>query len=269
MTTTTTPVTIITVDTRERSLFAELARTEVADADLRVAALDVGDVTISVSYDDEEESRKKTIIIERKTLSDLCASIKDGRYREQKARMLGVIRSSSTKTRLTYVIEGTASFGNGLRDAAQSSGLGASALQTCVVKTLYRDGIDVVFTRDVADTAEFVRAAARVWSSCSSSDAASAPCCSEALLRQQAASKPRRADNLDPRTCYLAQLCQVPGISCTIANTIAERWPGMQDLFSQLSPLSEAERVSMLAACPRLGPKSARRIVSFLFPSAV
>ena len=32
-----------------------------------------------------------TIILERKTMKDLAASIKDGRYKEQKARMLAAI----------------------------------------------------------------------------------------------------------------------------------------------------------------------------------
>ena len=58
--------------------------------------LDLGD--IQFKYQDQI-----IFIIERKTLQDLADSIKSGRYREQRVRLLQTISPSS---RILYLIEG-------------------------------------------------------------------------------------------------------------------------------------------------------------------
>ena len=68
----------ITIDAREKDLFAmcSLLNNDNNNITLKCEQLALGDSIIG-----------ENVIIERKTLTDLAASIKDGRYREQSFRL--------------------------------------------------------------------------------------------------------------------------------------------------------------------------------------
>lgn len=65
--------------------------------------LPVGDIWIAVDQE-TKEIREHGLIIERKSVADLEASILDGRYREQRSRLLSY--SSEKKAHPIYIIEG-------------------------------------------------------------------------------------------------------------------------------------------------------------------
>ena len=65
----------IKVDIREKDLYTLISNKTKAEYE----NLTLGDIVISV--------KNELVIIERKTLKDLAASIKDGRYREQSFRL--------------------------------------------------------------------------------------------------------------------------------------------------------------------------------------
>lgn len=66
---------------------------------IEIKSLDLGDYIL---YDEENE--KNIIIIERKSLADLEASIKDGRYNEQSYRLS---QNSLVNHNIYYLIEGS------------------------------------------------------------------------------------------------------------------------------------------------------------------
>jgi len=81
------PLTIL-VDSREAKLkkyFVSGTRSN-QSALVSFQGLDIGDVQLRSSETDEI-----MYIIERKSISDFYSSINDGRYREQKARILGSV----------------------------------------------------------------------------------------------------------------------------------------------------------------------------------
>ena len=92
---------IIKIDTREQDLFSKCESTissVLKFADIKVVSqtLPLGDIIINDGTND-------CIIIERKTLSDLAASIKDGRYEEQSYRLNGLNHHNHN---IIYLIEG-------------------------------------------------------------------------------------------------------------------------------------------------------------------
>jgi ERCC4-type nuclease len=92
---------IIKIDTRETDLFSKCPSTIEAipkfkDIKLISETLPLGDIIINDGNND-------CIIIERKTLSDLAASIKDGRYEEQSYRLNGLQHHNHN---IIYLIEG-------------------------------------------------------------------------------------------------------------------------------------------------------------------
>ena len=92
---------LIKIDTREQELFTKCESTiasnlKFTDIKLVSETLPLGDIIINDGTND-------CIIIERKTLRDLAASIKDGRYEEQSYRLNGLQHSNHN---IIYLIEG-------------------------------------------------------------------------------------------------------------------------------------------------------------------
>ena len=90
---------IIKIDNRERKLITlmnALKKDLGYNFDIVVEVLDLGDIIIC---DDNVEK----LIIERKSLSDLAASLKDGRYSEQSFRLNGMKIHNHN---IVYLIEG-------------------------------------------------------------------------------------------------------------------------------------------------------------------
>ena len=81
------------IDNRERDLIQKF---DILNIQIEKKNLDIGDIHIC-------SDEKLLVIIERKTYDDLSTSIKDGRYKEQKNRM---IHSISSNVRKIYLFEG-------------------------------------------------------------------------------------------------------------------------------------------------------------------
>lgn len=231
--------------------------------------LDVGDALVVLAEEGGEEG-STLVIAERKTLPDLCASIKDGRYREQKARLLEQARLQGAAA--VYIIEGYEGFGAGLRGAATRGGLHPAALQTCVCQMTFRDGIRVMFTRDVPDTAECLLALwRRAHKPSSFGPGASAGRATEegspavSAVSTALLVHAKRGRNISPPLCFRMQLCQIPGVSEKIAGSIAAHWRTMAAFYARMGPLDVEARVRALMEVPLVGNKNARTIEGFMF----
>jgi ERCC4-type nuclease len=241
----------IVVDTRERDLPKALEAAGCTG--LTVKPLDIGDIEVWIQG-------KRTLVVERKSLSDLAASVKDGRYAEQKARMLA--SGVNHDIIVMYVVE-VGSFASAFAfDERMKQGIGglpAATLQSCVVSMLM--DARVAMTRDVADTAAFVlRAAKRLMKH---QGAASYAHC--AAVASVVSSKKR--ENLDPAACFRHQMVQLPGVSVKLARVLCDKFGSMSQLYSQLTPMAPSERVAAFAALPLIGPKKAAQLEAFMFCS--
>jgi len=106
-----------------------------------VKMLPIGDLWIGVK---DEEIQEGSVIAERKTVMDFEASFLDGRYREQRTRLLAYC--SEKKAKPFYIIEG--SF-----DRPQQR-LEKKALWKLLTRLALRYGIGLFFTRSLEETAE-------------------------------------------------------------------------------------------------------------------
>ena len=101
------------IDCRERHLI------ELFEGDCTTKALDIGDILIT------DENEKVYCIIERKSIKDLNASLKDGRYKEQKHRLI----NNFNKKHILYILEDYVSF----------ESLDDKKLESAVIHSLFRD----------------------------------------------------------------------------------------------------------------------------------
>jgi ERCC4-type nuclease len=251
---------MLKVDVRESALWSSLEGKAVARPMQRMA-LDLGDVWVeSVPPESLDPAAPSVFVFERKTLADLAASIKDGRYREQKARLL----THYAPRRITYIIEG-----GGMRwlRAGSANGLAHSVYQGAVFHTLYRDGAHVVFTKDVDETADFLLAFAGKLAADPAKFDASGGAASPCVVALQGLKRCKMA-NIDAAACYRMQLCQLPHISSKIADAIATAYPSMPQLIAALQPLSPAARVAALVKLPLVGKKKAEAVIHMLWSEA-
>jgi len=235
---------MLIVDCRESALLDAL-RTE--SCEVISKSLEIGDIII--------EHENVSLVFERKTFPDLVASIKDGRYKEQKTRLLSHFAPKS----ITYILEGMPSL---LNDNETYFGIRASAITSTAVYSMYRDGIHVYHSKNVLDTARWLALVAKKVTAHPEKFAA---CSVDSAYVHHVKAKSCKIDNIDPRTCYILQLCQIPHVSQKIASAIADKYGTLQMLLSALTCIDSNEaRIAMLRAIPLVGPKKAEMIIKYL-----
>ena len=109
--------------------------------EISVERLDLGDISI---WNEEEE----LLLLERKQLSDLASSIKDGRYAEQSYRLNGY---SLHNHNIIYLVEGNISY-----YSDKWSKVKPGTLYTTMFSIQYFKGFSLVRTFDITETAEFI-----------------------------------------------------------------------------------------------------------------
>ncbi len=138
---------IIKVDNREQELLKQIQNLVLfipAFKQLKVetVALPLGDIIIS---DDNEDK----LIIERKCLNDLLASIKDGRYEEQSYRLNGLNHHNHN---IYYLIEGDVNKANRFKD----NNIEKLTLYSAMFSLNYFKGFSVMRTFSMEETAIFI-----------------------------------------------------------------------------------------------------------------
>jgi len=136
------------LDDREHGL--RLLLSEEAFPSIHLA---VGDIWIGV--DENQEIREFGLVIERKSVADFEASILDGRYREQRSRLLSY--TSEKKAHPIYIIEGSMNRHGEVR-------LQKSALMKHLTRLALRYHITVFQTASKQETAELCQLLAEQWS---------------------------------------------------------------------------------------------------------
>lgn len=126
----------IILDSREHQLIEEFRGD---DIEITVKQLNIGDIVIS--YDSQIK-----IIFERKTISDLISSIKDGRHREQKFRMSEFQKATNCK--IIYIYEGDLDFNGGTTNPSSVNG--------SFINTIFRDDIQIINTKNLKATKSFL-----------------------------------------------------------------------------------------------------------------
>jgi ERCC4 domain len=245
----------IIVDYREAKLLEHLGQLLPSGHTPVTSNLDIGDVLI--------KGDGFTLLFERKTASDLAASIKDRRYSEQKARILSTLPPYAC----TYVLEGCA-LG---QSTSPSPHMTQSVYEGAVIHTMYRDKMHVVTTKDVHATAAFI---CSVLGKCLANphyfkqnlhSIQSGGACPSSDYVATLKHKTKKSENIDKYTCYILQLCQIPGISSTIAKEIATIYPTYAILIKTLNDCETyKEKMGALTMIKMIATKKARTIIDYI-----
>jgi ERCC4-type nuclease len=157
---------MIIIDTREAKLIELIKSTSTLKIPYLVENLQIGDIIIRYQFDENSSSKTYNIILERKCITDMIASIKDGRYKEQKIRLQSEVAKntkttpsttlsttlsitlSTTQTIIAYILEGSQ---NELRLPQDKTMLNGS-----IISSLFRDKIPILRTYTLQETLDII-----------------------------------------------------------------------------------------------------------------
>lgn len=236
----------ILIDSRESNLYNDIINRDLDiytnKIEFNKNNIDIGD--INIKYRDIE------YIFERKTINDLISSIHDGRYREQKARMI----DNYDNKRITYIIEGD--------DILSSKTYNKSkVLQSTYLNILFRDNIRLVFTKNVNETATLILSLSiKIIENPENFNNISN---NNTTYTDHLKLKKKKIENIDEKTCYLMQLSQIPYISNTIAKNISNIYPSMTSLILALNEVDDKNKE--LCKIEGIGKEKASYIIKYLF----
>ena len=160
------------------------------------------------------------VIFERKTLADLAASIRDGRYKEQSFRLIETAASTGFNTHhIVYIIEGDLA-----RYDERHTQITKTALQSAMVSLMYYKGFSVVRTMNVGETADFIlHFADKV---AKEGPLSVADTTATVTAYSEVSAKKEKRDYITRENIGEIMLSQVPGISAKMAAAILAKYGG-------------------------------------------
>ena len=226
-------------DNRERDLIPLLPN-------VFVRALPVGDIWIGLSG---ENVQVGSLVIERKAIADFEASIKDGRYREQRVRLL--THCQETGARPLYIIEGAI-------DRPNAGRFGGNTLRKFLHRLQIRYGVAVIHTDSLEGTANICQVLLDQWNTdkdvFKAEDGAKKDYASSVTIN-------KRGNKEDPKVFASMVLQQCPGVSAAIAKAILGKAATLTSVWAltekdmAIIPVTEKRKV---------GPALAKRLWTLL-----
>jgi ERCC4-type nuclease len=245
----------LVIDMRERELELELDKTK--SIRFKVEQLDLGDIVFRKGTD-------VILIIERKTVNDLKASICDGRGREQKARLLN---SGIQRDRVMYLIEGN------LDKSLDSkvSGLPVSTLVGSLINTQLRDNIKVYKTASMRETGEFIIKLLDKLNK-DGDDYFREGEQKISASEYSATLKKKKKANMTAEVWFISQLALIPQVTEKISEVIVKKYKNVMVLLEEYNKTPEHLKAKLLSDLKysitngkerRIGDKISERIYKF------
>lgn len=189
------------------------------------------------------------LLFERKTIDDLLASIKDGRYKNQK---INLFQAGYIPQQICFIIEGNIEYSTQHTNNLKS-------IQSSIINTMLRDQIKVFFTKSLNETSMLILSIFQKvkdkptdyiidkFSEVSSTD-------DKVIITSN---KSNSKSNI-----FRAMLCQIPGISQKIALCINKEYSTINEFYTILSPLNKDERKKKLESIKTVDDKGKSRKIS-------
>jgi ERCC4-type nuclease len=238
---------IVKVDVREQDLLQQINQLLIniplfKNIIVKSESLPIGDIIISNEKEDK-------LIIERKSISDLMASIKDGRYEEQSYRLNG---SHYHNHNIIYLIEGDVNRSNRFK-TDNSIGSEKLTIYSAMFSLNYYKGFSVFRSFSLTETATIICNMAYKLAK----DETKQPFYQNTFEKKETDKetnketdketdkemcdknyvnvvKKVKKENITTENIDEIMLCQIPGISAITALTIIEKYKSISNLIKEL-----------------------------------
>jgi len=283
---------IIKIDNRETELI-KLCKHYVEiipnykELQIIVETLALGDVIICGNNKEEK------ILIERKSLSDLAASIKDGRYEEQSYRLNG---SPFHNHNIIYLIEGDIHKMNQYQSNMFQQKIDKSTLYSCIVSLNFLKGFSVLRSFNLDETSMMICNMAYKINKSEKDNKLPYYSNHKILSNNEGENenedgndnengndksnissknycsviKKVKKENITPENISEIMLCQIPGISSTTAIAIMKKFNTISNLIIQLklepNILKDLSYINEKGLTRKISKTVIENIIKFLYP---
>jgi len=230
--------------------------------------LPIGDIILC-----DAKTNEPQIIFERKSLYDLAASIKDGRYNEQSYRLDQLPQHNHT---IVYLIEGDLASYN-----EQRGRMTKKTLNSALMSLFFYKGFSVIRTMSLHETSELIydfadkydkelprrgfyhQSLESVESQSQSLESLESQSLeSQSLEQTDTMSQPKekhycevmkikkeKSENITPQNIGEIMLCNIPGISHKTAIAIMEKYTSLGNLFDELKKIAKPNDPKSISHC--------------------
>jgi ERCC4-type nuclease len=244
----------IIIDERERDLY-DVLQNNMGIIPIEKTVLTLGDILLTnndgLESDNANLLDKPILIFERKTIADLLASIKDGRYEEQSYRLIHT--SQISLHNIVYIIEGTMA---NLRNPNERQ-----LVLSAITSLNYFKGFSVFRTQSVIETGVLIKSMAEkidrdlkkgkipiyLSAGIDSNDdmstatvTATVNTAANVVTPYCSVVKKVKKDNITTKNIGEIVLCQIPGISSVTAVAIMSRFSSFLDFIDTIRNNSAA-----------------------------
>jgi ERCC4-type nuclease len=203
------------VDNREPKEIITILQSRIENISLE--NLEVGDYVI------QNSNNQPVMIFERKSLSDLIASIKDGRYNEQSLRLS---ECEVNNRSIYYIIEGnTMNFCNRQNETTQKM------LFSSMLSISSKKGFSLLNTNGFIETAEFI---VRFYNKVSTDKPLQQDQLENTEIKYSNVIKTSKKANITKNNINEIMISQIPGISPVVAGVIMEKYSNIINLVNSL-----------------------------------
>ena len=249
----------IIIDERETSLYDKcseiLSKNDNSNVQITKRVLHLGDIAFHLHVssadatteisDNPNPNPKEIILFERKSLTDLLASIKDGRYKEQSHRLVNA--SPLIAHNIVYIIEGIYTTLKNPADKAK--------ILSCITSLNFFKGFSILKTASLNETAEYLIAISQkivrdlregkplpqinkpcrtIPDESGSGSAADAATVEVSAVDYCSVVKQVKKENVTRENIGEIVLCQIPGISSVTATAIMKHFENFSDFYGKL-----------------------------------
>lgn len=203
------------VDNREPKEIITILQSRIENISLE--NLELGDYVI------QNSDNQPVMIFERKSLSDLIASIKDGRYNEQSLRLS---ECEVNNRNIYYIIEGnTMNFCNRQNETTQKM------LFSSMLSISSKKGFSLLNTNGFIETAEFI---VRFYNKVSTEKPLQQDQLENTEIKYSNVIKTSKKANITKNNINEIMISQIPGISSVVAGAIMEKYSNIINLVNSL-----------------------------------
>lgn len=234
---------LIKIDVRERDLIEQINKQIVnyPNIQVEVTTLPLGDIILTNNANNDNND---LVILERKSVADLAASIKDGRYEEQSYRLNGLDFHNHN---IIYLIEGDISKFGSFNDKHIKN-----TLYSAMFSVNYYKGFSLMRSFNLVETATIICNMANklqkeldkgkqgYYNSNKSVN-------NENIINEStnvdkdyvSVVKKVKKDNITPDNIGEIMLCQIPSISSTTALAVLQKFKTIVELIKQIELCGE------------------------------
>tara|TARA_B110000208_G_scaffold49653_1_gene65496 strand:- start:168 stop:935 length:768 start_codon:yes stop_codon:yes gene_type:complete len=178
------------------------------------------------------------VIIERKTITDYASSIKDGRLREQKKRLLANRENSF----IIYLVEGDLTKDN---KSFRYNRVEKNTIVSSIINTMMRDNINVFHTSDSEETVFFLKSLYRKLNKQGLTFINNKSTYNEDLVNNLDCSK-NKSENLNPKLCFQMMLNCIPTVSNKISERISNKFESLYIFILYMEGINNNEKIDTI-----------------------